>query len=152
MGFDFHRFSREGHLKLGGFEIQNCPRLKGHSDADALLHAAMDAVLGAAGEVDIGTLFPDTDEAYANADSRDLVRQAVRLVKEKGFSILNLDAVLVCDKPMIAQYRPKIRASLAEAFGIDTEQVNVKGKTNEGTAGRGDGVEAMVVALLVKGG
>jgi 2-C-methyl-D-erythritol 2,4-cyclodiphosphate synthase len=150
LGFDFHRFSDAGTLILGGMPLEGYPALAGHSDADVLVHAAMDAVLGAAGEVDIGTLFPDTDETYLNACSKDLARQVVRIVEEAGFRIVNLDTVLVCDRPMIAPYRPKIRASLAEAFGVDIAQVNVKGKSNEGQSGRGRGIEAMAVALLKK--
>lgn len=148
LGFDFHRFSSEGVLVLGGCTIQGYPALLGHSDADVLLHAAMDAVLGAAGEVDIGTLFPDTDEAYRGASSRDLTAQVVRLVTESGFRLVNLDAVLVCDRPLIAPYRPKIRSAMAESFGVDVSQVNLKGKSREGERGRGDGVEAMATALL----
>lgn len=151
LGFDFHRFGEKGTLMLGGHAIEGCPGLAGHSDADVLLHAAMDAVLGAAGEVDIGTLFPDTDEAFRGANSAELARQVTRLVSERGFEIMNLDAVLICDRPMIASHRPKIRATFAEAFGLQTSQVNLKGKTNEELPGRrGEGIEAMVVALLRK--
>ncbi len=151
-GFDFHRFSDSGTLVLGGCTFRGFPALYGHSDADVLIHAAMDAILGAAGEVDIGTLFPDTDETYLNACSKDLAKQAVRIVREAGFLIVNFDAVLICDRPMIAPYRPKIRSSMAEAFGIDISQVNVKGKTHEGLTGRGEGIEAMVTALLSRAG
>jgi len=150
VGYDFHAFSRGGTIVLGGHEIAGCPALQGHSDADVLIHAAMDAVLGAAGEVDIGTLFPNTDEAYRNARSAELAGQVLEMVREAGFGIVNLDAVLICDKPLISPYRPKIRAGLAEAFGLDTNQVNVKGKTTEGRGS--SGVEATVVALLVKRG
>jgi 2-C-methyl-D-erythritol 2,4-cyclodiphosphate synthase len=150
VGYDFHRFGDSGEIVLGGHTIPGSPRLEGHSDADALIHAAMDAVLGAAGEVDIGTLFPDTDDAYEGANSAELAGQVARIIDEDGFEIVNLDAVLVCDQPMISHHRPKIRAGLAEAFAIDTSQVNVKGKTKEGQEGRGHGVEAMVVALLKK--
>lgn len=150
IGYDFHRFSDEGAIVLGGHEIAGCPGLKGHSDADVLIHAAMDAVLGAAGEVDIGTLFPNTDEAFRNARSAELAAQVMGMVGEAGFGIVNLDAVLVCDRPMVAPYRAMIRAGLAEAFGVDTAQVNVKGKTTEGKGS--DGVEATVVALLSKRG
>lgn len=152
IGFDFHRFADSGEIVLGGLTIPDCPALDGHSDADVLIHAAMDAVLGAAGEVDIGTLFPDTDDAFRDACSKNLAKQVTRVIVKDGYDLVNLDAVLVCDRPVISQYRPKIRASLAEAFDIDTSQVNVKGKTREGQAGRGDGVEATVVALLVKRG
>jgi len=148
IGFDFHRFSASGTVVLGGHRIPGCPALIGHSDADVLLHAVIDAVLGAAGEVDLGTLYPDTDEAFRNADSTRLAEQVARLVFEKGFSVVNIDAVLICDRPMISAARPKIRAGLAKAFGIDVERVNVKGKTREGEQGRGDGIEAMAVALL----
>jgi 2-C-methyl-D-erythritol 2,4-cyclodiphosphate synthase len=151
LGFDFHRFSDGGTLKLGGYTIEGFPALAGHSDADVLLHAAMDAVLGAAGEVDIGTLFPDTDEAFRGVNSAELACQVARMAREQGFEIVNMDAVLVCDKPMISSHRPKIRSTMAEAFGVQTTQVNLKGKTNEELPGRrGVGIEAMVVALLRK--
>ncbi|MHC4945443.1 MAG: 2-C-methyl-D-erythritol 2,4-cyclodiphosphate synthase [Planctomycetota bacterium] len=150
VGYDFHRFGDSGQIVLGGHTIAGCPRLEGHSDADVLIHAAMDAVLGAAGEVDIGTLFPDTDDAYQGARSAELADQVTRILDEDGFEIVNLDAVLVCDQPMISHHRPKIRSGLAEAFGIDTSQVNLKGKSKEGQEGRGHGVEATVVALLKK--
>ncbi len=150
IGFDFHRFSTTGTIVLGGHRIDGCPALEGHSDADVLLHAAIDAVLGAAGEVDIGTLYPDTDEAFLNADSSELARQVTRMVQERGFTIVNVDTVLICDRPMISTERPGIRAGLARAFGIDIERVNVKGKTRENEQGRGDGVEAMAVVLLAR--
>jgi 2-C-methyl-D-erythritol 2,4-cyclodiphosphate synthase len=148
IGFDFHRFSGSGTIVLGGHRIPGCPALEGHSDADVLLHAVMDAVLGAAGEVDIGTLYPDTDEAFRNADSAKLARQVARMAQERGFTIVSVDAVLICDRPLISAARPMIRAGLAKAFGIETDRVNVKGKTREGQSGRGDGVEAMAVVLL----
>jgi 2-C-methyl-D-erythritol 2,4-cyclodiphosphate synthase len=148
IGFDFHGFSDSGTIVLGGHRIPGCPALDGHSDADVLLHAVMDAVLGAAGEVDIGTLYPDTDEAFRNADSSELAQQVVQMVRERGFTIINIDAVLICDRPLISAARPRIRASLAKAFGVETECVNVKGKTREGQPGRGEGVEAMAVVLL----
>lgn len=152
LGFDFHRFSTEGTLVLGGCPIRGYPGLLGHSDADVLLHAAMDAVLGAVGEVDIGTLFPDSDETYRGASSRDLAAQVTRLVTEAGFRLVNLDCVLVCDRPLIAPYRPKIRSALALCFGVEASQVNLKGKSKEGEPGRGEGVEAMVVALVKQEG
>ena len=148
IGFDFHRFRDSGTIVLGGHRIPGCPALEGHSDADVLTHAVMDAILGAAGEVDIGTLYPDTDEAFRGAASTELARQVVEMVAERGFSIVNVDAVLVCDRPRIAAARPKIRAGLAAALSIPADRVNVKGKTREGGDGRGDGVEAMAVALL----
>lgn len=150
IGFDFHRFDKQGEIRIGGSTIPGCPGLIGHSDADVLLHAAMDAVLGAAGEVDIGTLFPDTDDAFADADSVDLTKQVMRMVRENGFELVNLDAVLVCDRPKIAANRHKIRSSMAEALGVDISQINVKGKTTEGSPGRGEGVEAMVTVLVEK--
>jgi len=148
IGFDFHAFSDTGTIVLGGHRIPGCPALSGHSDADVLIHAVMDAVLGAAGEVDIGTLYPDTDEAFRGADSTELARQVVRMVRERGFAIVNIDAVLICDRPLISAARPGIRAGLAGAFEIETERVNVKGKTREGQPGRGEGVEAMAVVIL----
>lgn len=148
IGYDFHRFSDNGTIILGGHRIPGCPALIGHSDADVLIHAVMDAILGAAGEVDIGTLYPDTDEAFRNADSAELARQVVRMIAERGYSIVNIDAVLICDRPIISTVRPGIRASLAAAFGVETSQVNLKGKTREGTKGRGEGVEVIATVLL----
>ncbi len=148
IGFDFHSFSESGSVVLGGVEVSGCPALIGHSDADVLTHAAMDAVLGAAGEVDIGTLFPDTDESYKDIQSTELARQVARMIREAGFRIVNMDAVLVCDRPSISSNRHKIRSRLAEAFGINASQVNLKGKTSEGIPSRSKGIEATVVVLL----
>ncbi len=150
IGFDFHRFSDSGTIILGGHFIHGCPALIGHSDADVLTHAVMDAVLGAAGEVDIGTLYPDTDEAFRDARSTDLAKNVIGMAKERGFALINIDAVLVCDRPVVSAARPMIRSSLAKAFEVETSCVNVKGKTREGGESRGDGVEAMAVVLLGK--
>lgn len=150
LGWDRHRLVEGRRLVLGGLEIPHDRGLAGHSDADVLLHAAMDAVLGAAGEDDIGTLFPDRDPAHAGADSAALVRRVMRRVHARGFQVVSLDAVLVAEQPRIAPHRPAIRARLAALFGTDPQRVNVKAKTAEGigAAGRGEVMEATVVALL----
>lgn len=150
IGFDFHRFSESGTIVLGGLEIPGIPALDGFSDADVVIHAVMDAVLGAAGEVDMGTLYPGTDETYKDTRSTELARQVVRMVRERGFSIINIDVVLVCSRPRISTWRPQIRASLARVFGIDASCVNLKGKSADRKSRGGDGVEAMAVALLAR--
>ncbi len=147
LGIDRHRFVAGRPLLLGGHRIPHDKGLLGHSDGDALLHAAVDAVLGAAGDDDIGTLFSDRDPKNANADSRRFAAHARERIVARGFKIISLDAVILADEPKIAPHRAAIRAALAGAFGLATECVNVKGKTREG-AGDADLLEATVVALL----
>ncbi len=151
IGFDYHPFSDSGILVLGGLEIPGFSALHGFSDGDVLSHALMDAILGAAGEVDRGTLYPDTDETYKETPSIELARQVVRMVRERGFCIVNIDAVLVCTRPRISTWRPRIRTSLARAVGIDTTCVNLKGKSGMKRDRQEDGVEATAVALLAQG-
>ncbi len=149
LGIDRHRFVAGRPLILGGHRIPHDKGLLGHSDGDAILHAAVDAVLGAAGDDDIGTLFSDRDPANANADSTRFAAVARERVAARGFKILSLDAVVVADEPKIAPHRAAIRAALARAFGLAPDRVNVKGKTREG-AGPDDLLEATVVALLAR--
>ena len=147
LGYDRHRLVTGRPLRLGGLTLSSEFGLLGHSDADALLHAAIDAVLGAAGLDDLGTLFPDTDPRYAGADSTVLARTAMDLVKRAGLRVLSLDAVLLIDRPKIAPHRAALRESLATLFEARLDRVNVKAKTTEGS---GDPllVEVTVVALL----
>ncbi len=147
LGYDRHRLVTGRPLRLGGLTLSSEFGLLGHSDADALLHAAIDAVLGAAGLDDLGTLFPDTDPRYAGADSTVLARTAMDLVKRAGLRVLSLDAVLLIDRPKIAPHRAALRESLATLFEAPLDRVNVKAKTTEGS---GDPllVEVTVVALL----
>lgn len=153
-GFDVHAFERGRPLIIGGVEIPFEFGLAGHSDADVLLHAVTDAVLGAAACGDIGRLFPDTDPAYAGADSRELLREACRVVREAGFRVLNIDATVVCEAPKILPHAPDMVANIAGDLGIDTGRVNIKGKTSEklGFTGRKEGIAAQAVALLLADG
>jgi 2-C-methyl-D-erythritol 2,4-cyclodiphosphate synthase len=150
-GFDIHALVRGRRLVLGGVEIEHDRGLLGHSDADVLLHAITDAILGAAGLGDIGRLFPDTDGRYRDADSRELLRQATERVRAAGWRIGNIDATVIAERPKITPHVPAIVAAIAEACGITVDAVNVKGKTSEklGFTGRGEGVAASAVVLLV---
>jgi 2-C-methyl-D-erythritol 2,4-cyclodiphosphate synthase len=127
--------------------------LAGHSDADVLTHAVMDALLGAAGLEDIGHYFPDSDTVFAGADSLKLLREVGRLVSEAGWTVANIDAVVVCEEPRIAPHRTAMRSALAEALGISAGLVGLRGTTTEGMgfAGRGEGILAQAVALLTRG-
>jgi 2-C-methyl-D-erythritol 2,4-cyclodiphosphate synthase len=152
VGYDSHRTIDGRPLILGGERIPSSVGLKGHSDGDALCHAITDAVLGAASAGDIGRHFPDTDPQYAGANSLELLKRAVAIVREKGYAVENVDAVIVTEVPKISPHVDRIRASLAGALGVDLEAVSVKGKTNEGMGetGRGEGMMVHAVALLRK--
>ena len=144
IGYDSHRFAEGRALILGGVEIEHERGLSGHSDADVLTHAVIDALLGAAGAGDIGTLFPDDDERWRDADSIDLLRTVVGTI---GGRIVNVDATLVCEAPRLAPHRAEMERVLAEATSA---RVNVKATTNEGMGwiGRGEGIACMAVASL----
>ena len=150
-GYDVHRLTEGRKLILGGVEISYEKGLLGHSDADVLLHALMDALLGAAALGDIGKLFPDTDEQYRGADSRVLLREVMRRLSEEGYSIGNVDVTLVAQRPKISPYIPKMRENIAADLGISLSQVNVKATTEEhlGFTGSGDGMAAHAVALIL---
>ena len=150
VGYDSHRTIEGRKLLLGGEHIPSTVGLKGHSDGDALCHAITDAILGAAGRGDIGQHFPDTDPQYRDADSLELLRRAVAVVRNAGFVIENIDAVVVAERPKLAPHVDRIRARLAGALEISTDAVSVKGKTNEGMGeiGRGEGMAVHAVALL----
>jgi 2-C-methyl-D-erythritol 2,4-cyclodiphosphate synthase len=144
IGYDSHRFAEGRRLVLGGVEIDHPRGLAGHSDADVLTHAVIDALLGAAGKGDIGTLFPDDDEAWRDADSIDLLRTAVGTIAGR---IVNVDATLVCEEPRIGPLRPEMERLLAEATSA---RVSVKATTNEGMGwiGRGEGIACIAVASI----
>jgi len=150
-GFDVHAMVPGRPLVLGGVEIASARGLLGHSDADVLLHAIADALLGAAALGDIGQLFPDTDAAYKNADSRLLLQQAAQRVRGAGWRIENIDATVVADQPRIAPHVASMCQTIAASCEIAASAVSVKGKTTEklGFTGRGEGIAAMAVALLV---
>lgn len=149
-GYDIHRLVEGRPLILGGVKIDYEKGLLGHSDADALLHAITDALLGAAGLGDIGRHFPDTDPAYKDADSRVLLSEAVGLVVKAGWAIVNVDATVIAQAPKLAPHMPLIRESVAKAIGVDLQRVNIKAKTNEGcdAVGQKEAIEVHAIALL----
>lgn len=151
-GYDVHRLVEGCPLILGGVEIPWEKGLLGHSDADVLTHAVMDALSGAARLGDIGKLFPDTDPAYQDISSLKLLAEVGRLLREKGYLIVNIDAVLLAQAPKVSPYRQKMVENLASVLNIDTEQVNVKATTEEGLGftGDGSGMAAHAVVLLEK--
>lgn len=150
MGYDVHAFVVGRPLILGGVDIPHDRGLLGHSDADVLVHAIMDAIIGALREGDIGRLFPDDDPAYAGADSLVLLRRVAELARERGFSVVDVDSVIVLQQPKVAPHRELMRKRIAEALGIALDAVGVKATTTEGLgfAGREEGVAAYAVALL----
>ncbi len=151
-GFDVHRLVEGRRCIIGGVDIPHEKGLLGHSDADVLLHAITDALLGAAGLGDIGRLFPDTDAAYAGADSRVLLREAVRQVRFAGWYIGNIDATVICERPKITPHAAQMAANIAADCSVPPHAVNVKGKTTEklGCTGRGEGIAAQAVAMLIR--
>jgi 2-C-methyl-D-erythritol 2,4-cyclodiphosphate synthase len=150
IGYDSHRLEDGRRLVIGGVELEHERGLAGHSDADVLAHALIDALLGAAGMGDIGEHFPDTDERWRDADSMGLLAQVVASIRERGIDVVNVDCTLVMERPKLAQRRAAIRQSLASTLAIDVERVNVKASTGEGIGfvGRGEGVAALAVASL----
>ena len=151
-GYDVHRLVSGRALVLGGVTIPWEKGLLGHSDADVALHAVMDAVLGALGQGDIGGLFPDTDPAYAGADSRALLRQVAARMVQAGYVLGNLDVTILAQKPRLAAYIPEMVRRIAEDLRATPQQVNVKATTEEGLGftGRGEGIAAHAVALIVR--
>ena len=152
-GYDAHRFAEGRKLILGGVEIEGAVGLLGHSDADVLTHAVMDALLGAAALGDIGKLFPDSDEKYKGADSIELLKEVKRVLCENGYSVSNIDATVVAQKPKLAPYIENMRQRVADAVGIDISQVSIKATTEEkmGFTGRLEGMSAHAVTLIKKG-
>jgi len=154
LGYDCHRFAAGRRLVLGGVEIPHERGLEGHSDADALVHAIIDALLGAAAMGDIGQHFPDTDERFRHADSTDLLRRVVAMLAAAGYAVLHVDATVVIERPKLAPARDRIRETLAQALGIDIAHVSVKATRGEGMGfvGREEGVAVMAVATVVREG
>ena len=152
MGYDVHRLVEGRKLILGGVEIPWEKRLLGHSDADVLLHAVADALLGAAALGDIGRHFPDTDEEFAGADSMKLLAEVVRLVGEKGYRVGNVDATIVAQAPKLAPHIEKMAENIARVLGVERDCVNVKATTEErlGFTGSGEGMSAYAVAGIEK--
>ncbi|MFA6292149.1 MAG: 2-C-methyl-D-erythritol 2,4-cyclodiphosphate synthase, partial [Victivallales bacterium] len=151
-GFDVHRFAKDRPCIIGGVKIPFELGLMGHSDADVLAHAVMDAVIGACSLGDIGTWFPDTDPSYENADSIGLLKRILSDKSLKGWRLVNLDSTVIAEKPKIARYVPEIRKILANAFSTDEMNISVKATTTEGMGfcGRGEGIAAMAVVLFEK--
>jgi 2-C-methyl-D-erythritol 2,4-cyclodiphosphate synthase len=150
MGYDIHRLKKGRPLFLGGMKIPFAKGLDGHSDADALLHAIIDALLGAAGLPDIGHYFPPTDPATKGIASARMLAKAVSEVERLGYQVVNVDAVLIADAPKIAPYREAMRQTIAHALKLSPDRVQVKGKTNEGLGdiGKGQAIAAQAVVLL----
>jgi len=152
IGFDTHRLEAGRRLVLGGVEIEESEAgLAGHSDADVLTHAVIDALLGAAGLDDIGRHFPDTDERWRDADSLELLRAVREKLTDAGYEPTNIDATVACEQPKLGSSRDEMRTRLAEAAGLHTDAVNVKFTTGErmGFVGRGEGIAALAIATLV---
>ena len=161
IGYDVHRFAEPqpddpsataGTIRLGGVDVPYHRQLLAHSDGDVLLHAIMDALLGAAGLGDIGERFPDTDPAYKGADSLALLREVARMLAERGYALCNVDATLIGQEPKIAPYKKAMEEAIAGALGCTSGQINVKGTTTEklGFTGRKEGLAAEAVCLLFK--
>ncbi len=152
-GYDIHKLVEKRKLILGGIEVPSKKGLLGHSDADVLLHAIIDALLGAAGLGDIGEHFPDTDKKYKNISSKILLQRTDEIIKSKGFAIDNIDAVIILEKPKLNELKEKMSLDIAAILNIPKDRVNVKAKTNEGldSIGKGKAIAAYAVAALVKG-
>ena len=149
-GYDVHRLVEGRNLILGGVNISHDLGLLGHSDADVLVHAIIDSLLGAAALGDIGVLFPDTDEKYKNADSIELLKKVCRILEEKSFKIVNIDSTIIAQKPKLKEHICKMRENIANACNIDITCVNVKATTEEnlGFTGREEGIAAHAVSLI----
>ena len=149
-GYDIHIFDEDRPLYIGGIKIRDNNGLLGHSDADVLIHAIMDSLLGAAGLRDIGYYFPDTDDKYKGVDSKVLLKEVMTMISDEGFKIANIDATVVMEKPKLKEYIMPIREKLAEVMGISLSSINVKATTNEkqDAVGEGKAVEVFSVALI----
>jgi 2-C-methyl-D-erythritol 2,4-cyclodiphosphate synthase len=154
IGYDAHPFADGGRLVLGGVEVEAERGLTGHSDADALTHAVIDALLGAAGLGDIGQHFPDTDERYRDADSLDLLSEVCTFLEDHGWTPLHVDATVLCEAPRLAPRRDEMRSNLAATMGLRPLEVNVKFTTGEGMGfiGRGEGIAAIAIATVERAG
>jgi 2-C-methyl-D-erythritol 2,4-cyclodiphosphate synthase len=151
-GFDAHRFDETRPLYLGGILIENEAGLAGHSDADVLIHAIVDSIVGVTLGTDIGGLFPDTNMAFKGIDSKILLKEAIKLTTEKGFTISSIDSTIIAQKPKLAPHIPKMREVLAEICNIDIEDMTIKATTTEkmGFTGRKEGIAAMSTATILK--
>lgn len=152
LGYDIHRLVEDRDLIIGGIKIPYEKGLLGHSDADVLIHAIIDALLGAANIADIGTLFPDTDPKYKDANSVILLKNVIELVKEKGYKINNIDSNIIAQAPKMMPYIPEMKATLAKAMDIDIESISIKAKTKEKLDSVGEklAIETNAVVLLEK--
>lgn len=153
-GFDVHAFGDGDHVMLGGVRIAHDRGLRAHSDGDVVLHALIDALLGAIGAGDIGQHFPDTDPAWRGADSRILLRRVAALVAEAGYAVANCDVTVIAERPRIGPHREAMRAHIASDLGIEPGAVGIKATTTEGLGftGRGEGIAAQAVALVLPRG
>ena len=152
IGYDIHRLDKSRKLILGGVTIPFAKGLLGHSDADVLVHSVCDALLGAAGEGDIGSQFPDSDPAYKGVSSLHLLAATDKILQQIGFSVINIDATIMAEAPKLSAYRDSMRKNIAATLGIDISCVGVKATTTEGLGmiGRGEGIAAMSVALITE--
>jgi len=150
IGYDIHRFQEGRRLLLGGVEIAGEKGLGGHSDADVVLHAIIDALLGAAGLSDIGHFFPPDDPSFAGTDSRQLLARTMQMIRPLGYAVGNVDATVIAEAPRLAPYIKAMRQRIAETLEVDESRVSVKATTNEGVGGigRGEAIAALAVALL----
>jgi 2-C-methyl-D-erythritol 2,4-cyclodiphosphate synthase len=151
IGYDVHQLVENRKLIIGGVDIPFEKGLEGHSDADVLIHAIMDSILGALGKGDIGCLFPDTDDSYKGADSRELLKAVSKIMKDNGYMIGNVDAVIIAQRPKMMTHIEKMKKNIAEDLETDISNVNIKATTTEqlGFEGRGEGIAAQSVCLLV---
>jgi 2-C-methyl-D-erythritol 2,4-cyclodiphosphate synthase len=151
IGYDVHRFAEGRPLVLGGVQIAHEKGLDGHSDADALLHAIADAILGAAAMGDIGQHFPPGDDRWKGADSRDLLRRSVEIVTEAGWTLVNVDATVIAEAPKINPHSAAMRLEIREATGLPIDAISIKATTNEGMGfvGREEGIAALAIATIV---
>jgi 2-C-methyl-D-erythritol 2,4-cyclodiphosphate synthase len=151
-GYDIHRLAPDRRLVLGGIVLEHPTGLAGHSDGDVLLHAVMDALLGAAGLGDLGTQFPSDDPAYAGADSLALLRRVGALVRDAGYTVTSLDVTVIAEVPRIAPHAPAMREAIAKSLRVDARAVSVKSTTNEGLGAIGarEAIAAMAVALITR--
>lgn len=149
-GYDVHRLTENRRLIIGGVEIPYEKGLLGHSDADVLLHAISDSLLGAAAMGDIGGMFPDNDPAFRDADSLELLKKVVEAINEKGFTVGNIDATIIAQSPKMKPYIEKMKLNVADACGVDADRVNIKATTEEwlGFTGSGEGISAHSVCLI----
>ena len=150
IGYDVHRFAPDRRLVLGGVEIPHSVGLLGHSDADVLLHAIADAILGAAALGDIGLHFPPSDPAFRDANSLELLAESLRLVAEAGYRVGNVDATIIAEAPRVLPHAPEMRVLISEALRIEVADVSIKATTNEGMGfvGREEGIAALAIAIL----